>query len=278
VCDPGPQAAPTSEAATAHSALSTQHSPPPLNFLCKLDADLELPPRYFQRCFEEFGRDPHLGNFSGKVYLRDPDGSLHLERMGDENAIGAAKLYRADCFADIGGFVRHAGWDGIDGHMCRLRGWVARSADEPDLRIIHRRLMGSSHLSIAHGRRRWGLAKWYMGSSLPYMLAVAAYRLAERPYIRGGLWILQGYLQAMLAKKPRLETPGFRKHLRRYEWASLLRGKSRTADRYHDRIRAMRPPPPSVPAPGPDDPIDPDAIARRAPDGRQGLQPLDSPH
>lgn len=230
---------------TQHFAPGTQHSS--FDYLCKLDADLELPPTYFQRCIAEMDRDPHLGNFSGKVYLRDPDGSLHYERMGDENAIGAAKFYRTACFNDINGFVRHAGWDGIDGHMCRLRGWVARSIDDPELRIIHRRLMGSSHVSVAHGRRRWGLAKWYMGSSIPYMLAVATYRLAERPYIMGGLWILQGYLQSMLARKPRLETPGFRAHLRRYEWRSLLRGKSRTADAYHARIRQNPPtlsPPP----------------------------------
>ncbi|MEZ6233643.1 MAG: glycosyltransferase family 2 protein [Phycisphaerales bacterium] len=228
------------------SALSTQHSALPFDFLGKFDADLELPPTYFQRCLDEFDRDPCLGNFSGKVYLRDDDGALTPERMGDENAIGAAKLYRTTCFNDIAGFVRHVGWDGIDGHMCRLKGWVARSADEPDLRIIHRRLMGSSHISVAHGRRRWGLAKWFMGSSLPYMLAVAAYRTLERPYILGGLWILQGYLSAMLARKPRLDTPGFRAHLRRYEWRSLLRGKSRTADDYHARIRAASPRPDSV--------------------------------
>ncbi len=233
----GSDSAATPQTTPAHVAPQAA-APFPFDFLCKLDADLELPPAYFQRCIEEMARDPHLGNFSGKVYLRDTDGSLHYERMGDENAIGAAKFYRTACFNDINGFVRHAGWDGIDGHMCRLRGWVARSIDDPNLRIIHRRLMGSSHLSVAHGRRRWGLAKWYMGSSLPYMLAVATYRLAERPFILGGLWILQGYLQAMLARKPRLETPGFRAHLRRYEWSSLIRGKSRTADAAHARIRA----------------------------------------
>lgn len=210
-------------------------------FICKLDADLELPARYFELCVREMRRDPRLGNFSGKVYLRDDDGTLHPERMGDENAIGAAKFYRSACFEDIGGFVRHAGWDGIDGHLCRLKGWIARSADEPDLRIIHRRLMGSSHRSIAHGRRRWGLAKWYMGSSLPYMLAVAAYRMAERPRILGGLWILEGYIRAMLSRTPRLETPGFRAHLRRYEWRSLLRGKARTAEQFHAMIRAGAP-------------------------------------
>ena len=35
--------------------------------------------------------DPYLGAFSGKVYLEEAGGKLVPERMGDENAIGAAK-------------------------------------------------------------------------------------------------------------------------------------------------------------------------------------------
>jgi glycosyltransferase involved in cell wall biosynthesis len=195
-------------------------------YLCKLDADLELPPTYFERILHLMASEPRLGNMSGKVYLRLPDGRLEYERMGDENAIGAAKFYRISCFEDIGGFVRRAGWDGIDGHMCRLKGWLARSADEKELRLIHRRLMGSSQTSIWHGRKRWGRLKWYMGSSPYYVLGVFLYRLPERPVVRGAVGILYGYLSAAVAREPRYEYPGFRSTLRRFERISSLRGKS----------------------------------------------------
>jgi glycosyltransferase involved in cell wall biosynthesis len=196
-------------------------------FICKLDADLEFPPRYFERVLREMAANPRLGNFSGKVYLRLDDGRLVPERMGDENAIGAAKFYRVSCFKDIGGFVREVGWDGIDGHMCRLKGWNARSVDDEELRIVHRRMMGSSEVNIWNGRKRWGRTKWFQGSALYYVAAVALYRAVERPFVIGGVGILWGYVEAMLRGMPRFDHPGFREELRRFERTALIFGKEK---------------------------------------------------
>lgn len=210
------------------------------DYLCKLDADLELPPTYFQRIMERMEGDPMLGNFSGKIYLQDEHGRLTPERMGDENAVGAAKFYRTTCFREIGGFVRQLSWDGIDGHMCRMMGWVARSSDEQELRIRHRRQMGSSQQSIWTGRKRWGRGKYYMGSAPYYVLAVALYRTLERPYLIGGVGIAWGYLAAMCRGARRHDDPRYLKHLRRYERQSLIRGKRRTMRTYHQQIRERR--------------------------------------
>ncbi len=207
-------------------------------YLCKFDADLEVDPGYFEGIIRRMEEDPLLGNFSGKVYFRDEDGTLSYERMGDENAIGAAKFYRVACFQEIGGFVRQLSWDGIDGHMCRMNGWIAMSRDLPEFRIIHRRLMGSSHLSVWEGRKRWGRGKWYLGSAWYYVLAVSAYRVFEKPFFIGGLGILFGYGGAAMRRLPRFPDTGFRAHLRRHELRSLLRGKRRATEFLNERIRA----------------------------------------
>ncbi len=206
-------------------------------YLCKLDGDLELPPRYFERLMEEMEREPRLGNVSGKPYLRMADGTTVSERMGDENAVGMTKFYRVPCFEDINGFVREVMWDGIDGHLCRMKGWIARSIDEPELRFIHLRQMGSSYKNLWTGRMRWGFGKWFMGSSLPFMLAVSIYRSLEKPYVVGGAGILLGYLRAMVKRLPRYENGAFRRFLREYEYKSLLMGKNRVVDAYHQAIR-----------------------------------------
>jgi len=205
------------------------------SYLCKLDGDLELPSLYFERMISEMESDPRLGNFSGKVYLRLPNGRLVYERMGDENAIGAAKFYRIQCFQEIDGFVPHPGWDGIDGHMCRMRGWIARSRNDPALRIVHRRLMGSSAGNIWTGRKRWGALKWFQGSAPYYVLGIFVYRLAERPFVLGALGILVGYLGAMLRGAPRFDVPGFRKTLRDFERRSLLQGKEAAIKSFEPR-------------------------------------------
>ncbi len=82
-----------------------------------------------------------LGTLSGKLYLRYGDREV-MERTGDENSVGPVEFYRRDCFQEIGGFVREVCWDGIDGHMCRMRGWVASSVNDPELRIVHLRADG----------------------------------------------------------------------------------------------------------------------------------------
>ncbi|MCR9093684.1 MAG: glycosyltransferase family 2 protein [bacterium] len=207
------------------------------DYVCKFDGDLEIPPRYFERLMEIMEEDPYMGNCSGKLHLRHDDGTLEQERTGDENAVGPTKFYRVECFEDIGGFVREVSWDGIDGHICRMKGWIAQSRDEELLRVIHLRQMGSSQHSLWVGRVRWGRGKYFMGSAWYYVAAVALYRMFERPWVLGGLGIAWGYLKASIQRHPRYENPAYRRYLRRYEASSLFRGKAGTMARDNARVR-----------------------------------------
>jgi glycosyltransferase involved in cell wall biosynthesis len=208
------------------------------DYVCKLDADLELPPRYFERLVEEMEAEPRLGAVSGKMFLRGPDGRLVHERRGDEHAAGPTKFYRRECFEAIGGFARTVGWDGIDGHMCRLKGWIARSIMNDELRVVHRRMMGSSDKGVLTGRVRGGEGKWCLGASPWYTLATAIYRLPDPPLVIGAIAMLYGYFRAMLRCTPRFGDSEYLGFLRRFELRSLFFGKNRTAQTYHERIRS----------------------------------------
>jgi biofilm PGA synthesis N-glycosyltransferase PgaC len=208
------------------------------DFVCKLDADLELPPRYFERAVERMRADPHLGNISGKLFERRRDGKLLEQRTGDENAVGPAKFYRVACFEEIGGFIRQIAWDGIDGHVCRMKGWIALSEDDPEMRIVHLRPMGSSQQNVWAGRLRWGRGKYFMGSTWYYVLAASVYRMRERPYISGGVGIALGYLLAALSRQERYSDREYRSFLKRYERSTLMLGRRRCLERYNERIRA----------------------------------------
>ena len=211
------------------------------DYVCKFDGDLEMPPRYFECVMQHMEADPYLGNFSGKLFERLPNGSLVEERTGDENAVGPVKFYRVQCFLDIGGFVREVSWDGIDGHICRMNGWLALSKDEPELRIIHLRPMGSSQRNIWVGRQRWGRGKYFMGSRFYYVAAASAYRMLERPWLVGGIGIAYGYVRAALSRHPRYGDPEYLRYLRRYELLSLVMGKARALRMYNRRIRERAP-------------------------------------
>ena len=190
------------------------------DFVVKSDADIHLPHFYFEGLVRKFKENPRLGTISGKCYI-PVDGQLVFERTGDEFTHGTVKLYRRECFEEIGGFVREVMWDGIDCHKCRMLGWEAKSISDAQFAIIHLRQMGSSHQNILHGRRRWGRGQYFMGTHIPYLLAITAYRMAERPWILGGLSICLGYFWAMVTRYPRLDDPQFRRFLRQWQWKKL---------------------------------------------------------
>ena len=213
-------------------------------YVCKLDLDLDLPLRYFETLIERMESEPRLGTCSGKAYFPGPGnlakdwaGELISEECGDEMSVGMTKFYRVECFQQIGGFVRQVMWDGIDCHRCRMLGWLAWSSNQPDLRFIHLRPMGSSHKGIITGRKRHGFGQYFMGTSLLYMTVSAVFRMTRPPYLIGGLAMWWGYVRSLLTGKPRFADMPFRKFLRRYQLECLLFGKKRATERANQRQR-----------------------------------------
>jgi len=152
------------------------------------------------------------------------------------------KFYRTSCFRQIGGFVRELMWDGIDGHRCRQLGWIPISWDDPELRFVHLRPMGTSHRNWWTGRVRHGFGQWFMGTTPAYLTAAALYRMTRPPRVVGGVAILWGYYRSLLRGDPRYDAPGFRRFLRRYQWDCLLRGRARATRALDERqAQAWRP-------------------------------------
>ena len=211
-------------------------NPDEYDYLCKLDLDLRLPPRYFEILMQRMTADPRIATCSGKAYIEE-NGHLVDEGHGDDMSLGMTKFYRVECFKAIGGFVREVMWDGIDCHRCRMQGWVACSWDEPELRFVHLRPMGSSQQGIISGRMRHGYGQYFMGTGLGFILASAIYRMTQRPYVLGGLAILLGWTKSALQRKPRYSDPEFRRFLRHYQWRALLVGKKRALDEIHREPR-----------------------------------------
>jgi poly-beta-1,6-N-acetyl-D-glucosamine synthase len=198
-------------------------------YLCKLDLDLRLPPRYFEILCARMAANPRIATCSGKAYVEER-GRLVPERHGDDTSLGMTKFYRVSCFEAIGGFVREVMWDGIDCHYCRMRGWIACSWDEPELRFVHLRPMGSSQTSIYAGRMRHGAGQYFMGTGFLYMAASAASRINQKPYVLGSAAMLWGWISSALQRKPQLVDPVFTAALRAYQRRVLLLGKKRALE------------------------------------------------
>ncbi len=213
-------------------------NPHDFDYVTKLDLDLDLPPGYFQELMERMEAEPRIGTCSGKPYFKNDTGRLVSEMCGDENSVGMVKFYRTQCFEQIGGFVRELMWDGIDCHRCRQLGWIAVSWDDPKINFEHLRPMGTSHKNWWTGRVRHGIGQYFMGTGPTYMLASAIFRMPRPPVFIGGVAMLWGYVKSMLQRRPRYGDKGFRRFLNDYQWACLLRGKSRATQQLNERQAA----------------------------------------
>jgi poly-beta-1,6-N-acetyl-D-glucosamine synthase len=196
------------------------------DFVCKLDLDLLLPPHYFAILIQRMNEDTRIATCSGKSYIYEK-GDLIYERHGDDTSLGMTKFYRMDRFQEIGGFVREVMWDGIDCHLCRMHGWMACSWDDPELRFVHLRPMGSSQQSVYTGRMRHGFGQYFMGTGFLYLAASALSRMNQKPYVLGSLAMMWGWIKSAALRKPRYDNLNFRRFLRRYQMRSLVVGKRR---------------------------------------------------
>jgi len=154
-------------------------------------------------------------------------------------SVGMTKLFSIPCFEDIGGFVHEVMWDGIDCHTARMKGWTPKSWDEEGLRFEHLRPMGSSQQGIYTGRRRHGFGQHYMGSSPLYFIATAISKMSHRPYVLGGLAMLQGFFGAMLKGNRQHDDPELRRFIRDYQHKALRMGKAAAVSRIEDERASL---------------------------------------
>ena len=212
-------------------------------FLCKFDVDLELPDRYFEILMDRMEADPRLGTCSGKAYYNDPQtGELRSELCGDEASVGMTKFYRRACFEEIGGFVAEVGWDGYDCHRARWFGWRALSwNDDPDLRFLHLRPMGSSQKNIYRGRIRHGKGQYHIGTHPLFFLASSGFRsFKQKPYVTGTLFSIFGFLKAYVTGEERFGDKDMVKFVRSYQMRALRIGKLKAAEwAFQNRVRDL---------------------------------------
>lgn len=190
------------------------------DYICKLDGDLSFGTSYFEALMRKFEENPTLGGASGKPW-NPVDGGLKEEFIIDEMVAGQVNFWRRACWDAMGGYVREVMWDGIVFHRAHMLGWETRSFRDEELKIIHHRLMGSSHRSVYHGRMRWGRGQWFMGTHPLYIVASGVFRMHERPYVIGGLLIIVGYLNAWLRGVPRYDDLEFRRYLHGWQLRRL---------------------------------------------------------
>jgi glycosyltransferase involved in cell wall biosynthesis len=173
------------------------------DFVVKLDADLSFERDYFERLLHLFDEHPRLGMASGKTFLME-NGQKRIEWCHDEHVRGPAKMYRAECYREIGGLVAVRGWDMIDETRAQMGGWATRSYTE--IELIHHRPIDGRQSNVLASRYKMGELYHFLGYHPLYHLARSLRSAVQDfPIMVGGIALLLGYISASLRGRKRYD-------------------------------------------------------------------------
>jgi biofilm PGA synthesis N-glycosyltransferase PgaC len=209
------------EARAFNAALATV-DPSDFTHLGKLDADVELPPEYFQSLLAHFNSDPELG-IAGGVLLERTGRDWEPTKIPDYHVRGALKLYSRECFEAIGGVEERLGWDTIDETYARMRGYSTRSV--PEITARHHRPVATRGGAL-RGRARHGQCAYILRYGTWWVILRSFKVGMSRPYGLTGIAFLYGYFEALLKAQPKVEDERFKRFVRGELRGRLLGGSS----------------------------------------------------
>lgn len=185
--------------------------------IVKLDADLILPPDYFQEILKVFAQNPKAGMVGGFAYI-EKNGEWILESLTDKDHIrGAFKAYRKECFMQMGGLRPAMGWDTADELLAKFYGWEVITLQH--LKVKHLKPTGASYDKTA--RYKQGEAFYTLGYGF-VITAIASIKLAlrkKKPMLFRDY--MAGFFRAKAAKKQMLVTPQQASFIRSYRWKKM---------------------------------------------------------
>src|SRR5690348_1640087 len=140
-------------AGKAHAVNAAYDSIRSLDFdlVGNLDADMTLPPDFYEFLIGRFAEMPKLG-VAGTPFIEDasrPDVHSYAHRFADLNHVsGACQFFRRECFEGIGGYtpVKQGGIDWVAVTTARMQGWTTRTFVERA--AFHHRTMGTADRSL----------------------------------------------------------------------------------------------------------------------------------
>jgi glycosyltransferase involved in cell wall biosynthesis len=196
--------------------------PAPSEFIGNLDADILLPPDYYQRLMDRFYADSRLGLASG-IYYEFIDGTIKKQKPPAYHTPGAIQLFRRSCFDAIAGYpLIEGGEDVAAGVKIRMSGWQTRSF--PELEVIHLKPSGTGSRSNAFQiYSSFGRIDYQLGVHPLFCLLKSLYRLSQKPCLIQSLGLLWGFFTNYFTFKKRPVDAAFIRFLRQEQWQRLKR-------------------------------------------------------
>lgn len=204
----------------------------PFDLVGNLDADITLPPDFYEFLMSKFLDMPELG-VAGTPFLENaerPTAHSYDHALANLHHVsGACQVFRRHCFEEIGGYtpLRRGGIDWVAVTAARLRGWTTRTFIERT--CTHHRAMGTADRNQIQARFRHGQEDYEVGSHPLWHLARCLFQMRRPPVVVGGVSLMCGYTWAWLRHQPSpipRELREFHRNEQRARLRALLSGRS----------------------------------------------------
>ena len=183
----------------------------------KFDADILLPPDYFEIMQDRFQAHWMLGMCSGLLYVKR-GGLWVYENIADQGHIrGPIKLYHRACYEKIGGLRPGTGWDTVDILLAKYHKFETLTL--PELRVRHLRPTGHGYSSKNHQAKGRALYRMRYG---PLLACLATFKMAwqaKRPLLLPRT--LYGFLKAFFQQQSFYVSKKEGSFIRAYRWEGI---------------------------------------------------------
>jgi poly-beta-1,6-N-acetyl-D-glucosamine synthase len=192
------------------------------DFWSKLDADVSIREDHYEKLLDTFESDPKLGIASGLCFI--PEGNeFRLEWTPSHQPLGKSRLYRRECWEEIGSLAPRRHWDVIDIYSAQYHGWITRSF--PEITVIHYRPTDAAQKNPLGRRYDAGFHYYTMGYHPIYLLARSIRAMWDStPYLVSGIAIYTGYLAALITRQPFYDE-SLKTYIRARQW-DMMRPKN----------------------------------------------------
>jgi glycosyltransferase involved in cell wall biosynthesis len=196
----------------------------PFDLVGNLDADITVPPDFYEFLVSRFAADPELG-VAGTPFIEDPErphAHSYANRFADlRHVSGGCQFFRRECFEELGGYtpLKDGGIDWVAVTTARMRGWKTRTFLESA--CYHHRTMGTADRNILRARFRHGREEFRVGAHPLWQVVRGTYQMTKRPFVLGGLCLMLGYAKGWISNESTGVPQDLREFHRREQLARL---------------------------------------------------------
>jgi len=189
------------------------------DIIMKLDADLVLPENYIFTIINQFKIDTKIGMCGGVCVLDEGSNYVVEKETNLDHIRGAIKAYRKECFSDINGLLKKMGWDTVDEHHSRFKGW--RVLVLPDLHVLHQRSTYHEY-GVIKAAFRNGLMLYTIRMDLLLLCSNCVKNIFKYPYGILSLAMFLGYMLAFFSREKRIVTKELGRFIRKYRYNKIF--------------------------------------------------------